>query len=189
MVNDGGASSSIASGAGSLSAAAPQSPAESLVYRVGADGTYQARVGWSSGVPGDYLLSIARDCRAGWQADGDGDGVPDGSDCAPTDPGAWAVPGEATDLLFHGGAAPGALGWNAPASPGGTSVLYDLLRSARADDFGTPTCVAPGITVTSASDPAVPATVFYYLVRARNACGGALGSRSDGTPRFAGACP
>jgi hypothetical protein len=29
-------------------------------------------------------------------ADSDGDGVPDPGDCAPSDPAAWAIPGEAT---------------------------------------------------------------------------------------------
>ncbi|MBK6427773.1 MAG: hypothetical protein IPF82_16710 [Blastocatellia bacterium] len=43
-VNDGNASSNTSSGAGSLSATAPRSPGESIVYRVTTSGTYFVRV-------------------------------------------------------------------------------------------------------------------------------------------------
>ncbi len=63
-VNDGGATSSTSSGAGSLTATTPTSPAEAIAYRVTASGTYFARVSigtTSTGTTGagDYLLSIA----------------------------------------------------------------------------------------------------------------------------------
>jgi hypothetical protein len=64
-VNDGGSTSSTASGAGSLTATTPTSPAESLVFRVSVTGTYFARVSigttstGSTGA-GDYLLSITK---------------------------------------------------------------------------------------------------------------------------------
>ena len=120
--------------------------------------------------------------------DGDGDGVPDATDCAPADPTAWAVPGEATGLSFDA-ADETLLRWSPPSSPGGTAVRYDLLRSATPGDFGAPTCVASDIAVTSARDIAAPSTALFYLVRSENACGGNLGTRSDGTPRTAGPCP
>src|SRR5262249_43667428 len=41
------------------------SPAEGLVYRVGTSGNYYAKVSFWSGTPGDYLLSIARNCKVG----------------------------------------------------------------------------------------------------------------------------
>jgi uncharacterized repeat protein (TIGR01451 family) len=63
IVNDGGATSSITPGTGSLIATTPRSPGEGLVYRVRSGGTYYARVSTSSGTTGDYLLSIAHNCR------------------------------------------------------------------------------------------------------------------------------
>jgi uncharacterized repeat protein (TIGR01451 family) len=65
VVNDANAVSSTTSGAGSLAATTPNSPAESLVYRARSGGTDYARVAYSSGTAGDYLLSITRDCRIG----------------------------------------------------------------------------------------------------------------------------
>jgi uncharacterized repeat protein (TIGR01451 family) len=308
-VNDASSTSSNASGAGSLSAMTPYSPAESLTYRARTTGPLFVRVAWSSGSPGDYLLSVSHDCRVapstdvsvtqvdapdpippagtitysitvhnlgtrpasvvtlrdelpagaslvsaqpsqglcvGSQpvvchlgnlsagssasvsivsvapvtpglvtntaritsavidtipgndtafeistvaADGDGDGEPDPSDCAPGNPSVWAVPGEATALSFPNASDFSQLQWLPPASPGGTIVSYDLLRSATSAGFATPTCVASGITTATAADPAIPGTIFYYLVRAQNACGDNLGMRSDGTPRTAGSCP
>jgi hypothetical protein len=72
-VSDGGATSSTASGAGSLTATTPFSPAEALVYRAKTAGTHYLRVeiGTTSSTgpgAGDYLLSIAKDCVSG---DGD----------------------------------------------------------------------------------------------------------------------
>ncbi|MFO1200874.1 MAG: GEVED domain-containing protein, partial [Burkholderiaceae bacterium] len=61
QVNDSGSTSSTTSGAGSLTSSTPNSPGESLTFRITAAGTYYARVTWSSGTtPNDYLLSIAR---------------------------------------------------------------------------------------------------------------------------------
>lgn len=188
-VNDGGSTSSTTPGGASLNATTPASPGEGIVHRARADGTYLARVGFSSGTPGDYLLSIARNCTAGSPPDADGDGVPDASDCAPGDPSAWSVPGEATDLLLEGGAGATEVRWSPPASPGGRTVYYDLLRSEGAANFGDPTCIVSGGTVAAATDGGLPERALFYLVRAWNVCGGNLGTASDGTPRLAGACP
>lgn len=310
-VNDTGSTSSTASGAGSLMATTPGSPGEAIAWRVRESGTHYARVAWSGGTPGDYLLSVARDCRVGpptdlalEQADGpdpvapgarltttftlrnlgtgaasvvtlrvdppaeaaiaavtssqgtcvvpgpvvchlgtlapggtatvevgvtappvpltlvtsarattavidlepgndatsgttivaapdaDGDGDPDGSDCAPSIPSAWSIPGEATVLLVGSGAGTSALRWSPPGDPGGTVVYYDVLRSVRAGDFTASSCVVVDLTATDASDPTVPppGAAFYYLVRSENACGGNLGASSDGTPRLAPGC-
>ena len=64
-VNDSGSASNTASGAGSLTATTPNSPAEGLVYRIPVSGTYFARVSigtTSNGSigAGDYLLSISK---------------------------------------------------------------------------------------------------------------------------------
>jgi peptidase C25-like protein len=63
-VNDGGSTSTTTSGAGSLTANNPSSPAEALVFRVAASGTYFARVSIGTSSTGsigagDYLLSIS----------------------------------------------------------------------------------------------------------------------------------
>lgn len=309
-VNDSGSTSSTTSGAGSLTATTPNSPGEALAYRIRTTGTYYARVTYSSGTAGDYLLSISRNCKispatdvsvtqtdapdpaalganvtytltvhdlgtaaasvvelrddlpaastfvsatpshgscngsgpvfchlgtiaAGGTTtvslvvtapasnttmvntakvqtavidtnaandvstesttvgaiDTDQDGVPDASDCAPNDATAWAVPGEATGLVFPVAGNKSSMQWSAPAAPGGTAVLYDLVRSAAASSFTTPTCLATGISATSGSDPATPPAGFYYLVRARNVCGGNSGTGQNGAPRTVGSCP
>jgi N-acetylneuraminic acid mutarotase len=144
-----------------------------------------------------------------WFRDADGDGhgnagqslvscvpqtgyVTDGTDCDDGNGGAWAAPGEATDLRFTSATD---LTWNAPAAPGATALVYDLLRSSDPSDFmAAATCMASGVVGTGAVDPEVPppGTAYDYLVRAANACPsgeGSLGSRSDGTPRVGRACP
>ncbi len=139
---------------------------------------------------GDYLLSIGLDCLAG---DADADGVPDASDCAPANGAAWAVPGPAPGLLLSG-RGPTALAWDAPAEPGGTALLYDVLRSPSPSDFSgaAVVCLATGLTARAASDPDPPppaGTGRVYLVRSRNACGSNLGANSSGTPRTGRTCP
>ncbi|MBI3449605.1 MAG: hypothetical protein HY049_11910 [Acidobacteria bacterium] len=184
LVNDTSSTSSTASGTGSLSAPAPFSPAEGLVYRARVTGPYFAKVAWSSGAAGDYLVSIAHGCSA--VADSDGDGTLDSADCAPADPTTWAVPGEATSLAFS---SPTSLTWAAPASAGGTAVTYDVVRSTARAGFQSPACPAAAVTGTSASDLAIPGTAFYYLVRTRNTCGGTAGATSSGASRVVGSCP
>ena len=64
-------------------------------------------------------------------------------------------------------------------------------RSGVASDFSTPVCVGKDGTATGGSDANNPSegAAYLYLVRAKNACGGNLGTRSDGSPRHGGACP
>jgi len=309
-VNDSGGTSSITSGAGSLTATNPNAPAESLTYRIRASGTYYAKVQYSSGTAGDYLLSVARNCKispssdlsvtqadapdpvalagnvtytivvhnlgaapasvvelrddipvgsafvsatpsqgscagtgpvschfgniaAGGtasvalvvtapgssgpmvnaarvqtmvidtnaandassetttvgSADADLDGVSDAQDCAPNDGTSWAIPGEALGFVFPVPSNKTSMQWSAPGVPGGTVVYYDLVRSAIAGNFATPTCLVTHASATTGSDAQVPAGAFFYLVRSENACGGNLGTRSNGTPRTAGSCP
>jgi hypothetical protein len=126
-----------------------------------------------------------------WQ-DSDTDGWNDAVDCAPADPAAWQVPGEAHGITVQEGGDPN-LFWAAPYAHewGGTAVLYDVLRTTTAGDFLTPTCVVKDGTGFVGYDPEVPSAgqVFYYLVRSKNVCGGNLGEDSAGDPRVGGACP
>jgi hypothetical protein len=92
-----------------------------------------------------------------------------------------AAPTEARSLLLSGAATTN-FTWSAPANPNGTdTVRYDLLRSATPAGFSTGYCLATGLTAPGGSD-ASPATAFFYLVRARNSCGGTLGFDSGGAP-------
>ena len=189
LVNDPSIASSTASGSGSLTKNVPYAPAEALAWRVRATGIHYVKVACSSGNPGDYLLSVCRQCRAGSPADADGDGAADTVDCAPSDPTAWSVPGEATGLLFPPGTGQSRLQWSPPVSQGGTQVRYDLLRSTSAANFQAPTCLAVDTPSTSGDDPALPASTFFYLVRSRNVCGGNAGAGSSGAPRVVATCP
>lgn len=86
------------------------------------------------------------------------------------------------------------LAWDVPADPGGllTHVLYDVIRSGSSHDFGaSATCTKTNGVETFSFDYDVPAPggIFYYQVRAENACGhGSMGSASDGTPRAGRNC-
>jgi hypothetical protein len=97
-------------------------------------------------------------------------------------------PSEATDLRLAGSGTT-TFTWNPPADPGGGTVTYDLLRSTSAADFLQAVCVASGQSGTSTTDASVPAPLLFYLVRAKNSCGGTLGTTSDGTPRSGAICP
>ncbi|MGH2651667.1 MAG: hypothetical protein ACRDHK_10705, partial [Actinomycetota bacterium] len=70
---------------------------------------------------------------------------------------------------------------------------YDVLHPPNPNRPGSSeTCLASGVPGATVSDSAmpVPGSVFYYLVRARNACGtGTYGYRSDGSEITSAACP
>jgi hypothetical protein len=64
-VNDADGASNTSSGAGSLTSLTPRSPAEAIVARVPAAGTYYVRVTKNTAGASDYLLSVSSSCRAG----------------------------------------------------------------------------------------------------------------------------
>jgi hypothetical protein len=124
--------------------------------------------------------------------DGDLDGYCT-TDCDDTNGQVWAAPGEVRDLLFQEDSQ--TLAWSAPADPGGITAAYDTLRSQAAGDFGAAAiCVeSDDSSDRSSVDATVPADggVFFYLVRAENACPagqGSPGTRSDGAPRSGRTC-
>jgi hypothetical protein len=82
------------------------------------------------------------------------------------------------------------LTWTAPSSPGGTTPVYDVLRSLDAGDFERASCVATATETTSATDGSQPGSgeLLCYLVRARNPCGGSMNGDSSGAARQAAIC-
>lgn len=79
-VNDSGTTVNNTVVTGSLTSTTPALPAEALVYRVRANGTYYARVGRTGATGGSqYLLSISKDCSVGG-----GIGAPSLSSLTPT---------------------------------------------------------------------------------------------------------
>jgi len=126
------------------------------------------------------------------QEDADLDGVGDLCDCAPSDPRSWGPPGEVGTLLWT---TQTAFAWSPPAEPGGTSLLYDTLRSGTPADFvAAAICLDTDIAATSSGDAAAPAVgkAFFYQIRAQNGCGpdnGSLGAGSNGVPRTGRSCP
>lgn len=125
--------------------------------------------------------------------DTDADGFCSDVDCDDADDQIWAVPGETTGLLFEDEQT---LVWVTPSAPGASALSYDTIRSGQASDFvASTTCMeSDDGTDTRASDGTVPSegSVFYYLVRAQNACPsgqGPLGTASSGAPRVARSCP
>jgi hypothetical protein len=123
--------------------------------------------------------------------DVDGDTYNECHECNDADPQAWYTPSEAEDLLFASDRE--TMSWDPPLDPGGTSVIYDTLRSGDAQDFGDTSAVcveSDDGSDTIATDSETPGEVFYYLVRAENACGhGLLGQRFDGERPAGRDCP
>lgn len=115
--------------------------------------------------------------------DDDDDGILDTSDCAPGDPGNWAVPADPVATLLadtSGGNAN--FSWTSPANPGTSTPEYDVLRSLSASDFSSAVCVASNITTLTASD-ALAGSDAFYIVRVKSSCG------SDNQYPSAPSCP
>jgi hypothetical protein len=98
-----------------------------------------------------------------------------------------AVPDEVTGVTLSGSN----ISWMEPGLPGLMGVqVFDVLRSTDKTTFTAASCVNPADDHdTQGSDATLPSLngVFYYLVRAENACGaGTLGFQSSGAERPAG---
>jgi hypothetical protein len=138
-----------------------------------------------------WVTSFGNGIRVGTAIlDSDGDGIADPADCAPNNGAAWAIPGPARQLLLSDPGSSGlAISWSPPSSPGGSALLYDLLRGGSPSDFSAALCVASDTSSTSSSDTPPAGGLFCYLVRSQHVCGGTLGSSSAGTPRSGRGCP
>ena len=120
-VNDGGSTSNITSGAGSLTATNPSSPAEGLTYRVTTTGQYYIRV--TGTAAGDYLLSITKNCALG------GGGLP----CTITCPANVTVP-ESTP-----GSGSATVNYSAPTTTGTCGTVTCAPASGSSFPVGTTT--------------------------------------------------
>jgi hypothetical protein len=203
-INDGSASSSSCVGCiGVLDAETPFAPAEGLVYRIPADGTYYVRVKIGNVSPfsdgaGDYLLSIAVNCEPTLDpaADHDGDGVITAEDCAPLIPGTFHAPLEIENVRF---ADKDTVEWDSAVPSAGTDTVHDLMRGVIADlpvsGAESEVCLLPDSPPTFFVDTEspLPGEGFYYIVRGHNECGdGTYGFASDGserTPEGPNGCP
>lgn len=125
--------------------------------------------------------------------DDDNDGHADTADCAPLDPGTWALPSEVAFIGIETITLVNEIVWTPPASPGSLALTYDVLSSPTPMDFVTDAFCEE--SADGADTRAVPVdhaqwSIVYYLVRARNACGaGTLGTTSAGVPRVGRSCP
>jgi|GEM_PF-1149855 len=136
---------------------------------------------------GDGVDDAADNCPAAPNADqldADADGAGDVCDCGPASGGSISIPSEVTGLTI----APGKilLTWTSAAPGAGHGTVHDVLRGVIGElPVGagpSETCLPPGGFDASAIDTETPAPGqgFWYLVRARNACGaGAYGSSSS----------
>lgn len=124
----------------------------------------------------------------------DHDGRRASLDCDDSSEMVWAVPGEATDLVFLDKLT---MNWWPPAVLGTFPGFerYDTVRSTRPDDFvSAGFCLDSDSYDTYSSDYEDPPAgqAFYYLVAAENDCPsgrGPFGHRSDGSRREALSCP
>jgi hypothetical protein len=129
-------------------------------------------------------------CSGVVQGDSDNDGMPNDQDCAPLDGGLWDAPGPAHGLRIAEGGL-GNVTWLRPHDPGATTLVYDLLRATGTGGFADAVCRVSDLPGTITTDLAAPppGTLYCYLVRSENGCGGSMGAASDGSPRTGPACP
>jgi hypothetical protein len=151
---------------------------------------------YSPDVDGDFIADNTDLCPGiynfGDNSDADGDLHAPACDCNPGNGTVWSIPTEVVSMTFSD---PTNFSWSAPANPGGTSTLSDVIRTTAISVTGAAPsygCFQPNLPGLASTEPAVPAagTSFLYLVRAGNACGeGPAGAGSNGVPRTLPACP
>ena len=111
--------------------------------------------------------------------DRDGDGVVNGSDCAPDARGTTASPGEPSGVRFDANKT--TMRWFG-AAQAHTFGVYRGTRGPGAAFVFDHQCVVPSVASRFTTDSTIPAPgeLFYYLVAGRNSCGG--GTLGSGTP-------
>ena len=125
--------------------------------------------------------------------DDDGDGAPDGADCAPLDVGAVASPMAVSNLRVWNDKE--VVYWQSSQSSAGVATTYQVLRGILSDlpvGIGVDACLGDSITLSELTDPEMPGVGegFWYLTRAQNVCGvGTYGYATGGTERVSAACP
>ncbi|MGH9870815.1 MAG: putative metal-binding motif-containing protein [Candidatus Polarisedimenticolia bacterium] len=145
---------------------------------------------------------IRNNCLGTWnpnqEIDNDGDGLSEcQQDCDDANATSWAPPSGVVLLMsYDRSSGVTTFTWSPPAAPGGTQVIYDVLRAQESIDFPSAECLESDDVDTTATEPAsLPPQPFlrFYLVRAQNGCPGtatgSIGSMSDGTPRVGRTCP
>jgi len=131
--------------------------------------------------------------------DSDGDSVAE-CDCNDANGAVWGRPGEVTGVLLahDASSATTTITWSPPAAPGGTAPGYEVLRSSDPGNFVDATvCLAlsdPQQALATDNASPAPGTLFYYLMRAENACPGdigvgPLGPGPSGAERAGRSCP
>lgn len=114
-------------------------------------------------------------------SDSDGDGIPNVSDCRPSDPGVWLLL-ETRNLAVSRGSGPSgpvtSVTWDDQSLTGGGSPTYDLaagdLPLTAASGFTGAACLASNLSVPAFDDPDPDPALGsgrYYLSRGSNACG------------------
>jgi len=131
--------------------------------------------------------------------DCDDDGVPNGVDCAPADPGSHTLPSDSVRLDVTkpsgSGGTDALVAWTGLAAAAGSATVHDIvtgrLSELAADrGFDRATCLLADEPGTTASDPRLTGASsdgYWYLVRGDNACG--VGSYGAGSPGPARAVP
>ncbi|HKY32905.1 MAG TPA: putative metal-binding motif-containing protein, partial [Candidatus Polarisedimenticolia bacterium] len=127
------------------------------------------------------------DCLDG---DDDNDQVADGSDCAPRDPGSFGFPALVQGVDVPGGS-PTLVSWIDQTIGPATRyvVVSGALGAPGASDFPSASCLGalPGSPLQDTRAAPAAGQGFYYMVKARNACGqGSFGTPARDT---APSCP
>jgi hypothetical protein len=141
---------------------------------------YRDRDGDGHGDATDTTTACGNATVAGWVVAGD--------DCHDGDATLWTAPGEVVALRFDSATT---LQWNPPTEPGaGTPTGYDPRSINRSHGRRRDDLFRRRGNVDLRCGSSEPGEGFYYLARARGACGvGGWGSGTDGAPRVGPACP
>lgn len=162
----------------------------------GFSGTYSDTWAYGPDNDGDLRVGGYDNCPSitnANQLNADLDARGDACDCAPSDPGSWALPMTVQSLVASG-ISPTTISWQDQGAVIGPGVNYDVVTGSLAvlrsgGSFASATCLASHLGAPSASDSRLPSADdgYYYLARSRNACG--IGTFERGGLDASGLCP